>query len=312
MRMHMHMHMHKRQTGFTLIEMMIVLIIMMGVTTMLAKRSTSGIDENRAKELGVHIAEYVNAVGAYVYAGGLALPNQSHTGVNFLRRAVDCPGGTGGQTHLSCVFPATLGFRVTPSVNIVNTGTQVNTTITFSPVLVGNQPNIPLAGVAVQKAIAGFANYPGSVQVADLDRSTGQIVITTNSVPAASPWLPRDGSQPMTGSLDMDNHAVVDASDFQMRDGRSLSKAYDKIGTDRVVLSGSAVGKPPCQSGMTPAIWVTPMFASADQSTPMGAIQAFATDDGTYWTVYVRVIANNTPIQSASGFRRALVKTNCF
>lgn len=301
----------KRQHGFTLIELMIVLIVMMGVTAMLAKRSIEGIDRNRAQALGIKIAEYANAVGSYVFAGGLALPNQNHTGVNFLWSAADCPGGTGTQTHIGCTFPATLDFTVSPSVAIVNSGTQVTATITFSPVRSAGQPDVALAGIATQKAMAELATFPGGVQSVNINRTTAEITVTVTSVPVASPWLPRDGSQPMTGNLNMAGNHITGVGDINMADGRSLTKAFDMIGTQRIVMSGTVVPKPLCQPGMTPAIWVSPVFASANQATPMGAIQAFATDGGGNWTVWVRVIRNNVPIQSTSVYRRALVRTNC-
>jgi len=78
--------------------------------------------------------------------------------------------------------------------------------------------------------------------------------------------------------------------------------------------SGGTVPKPSCYGGHTPTIYTAVSSASNNGTAdPVGGVQTYATDNGSYWTVFMRVyvVGQATPISPASTYGQILAFTKC-
>jgi len=78
--------------------------------------------------------------------------------------------------------------------------------------------------------------------------------------------------------------------------------------------SGGTIAKPSCYGGHTPTIY-TAVSSASDNATanPLGGIQTYARDDGSYWTVFMRVytVGQATPTSPSSTYGKILAFTKC-
>lgn len=211
-----------RQRGFTLMELMIVLIVTSIGLTYTFEYEARKANTDEATALGNQLSEYVSAVDAYLEKAGPGVSNGNYNGSGWLKAQADCGNNaayTGSSTFIGCTFPDTFFFHLTPQVAITNSGSIVTANITLGPIKLGNKLDLRLSSVAINRASTNNTTVPLFTNQYSFNKATGTMLVQVqgSQVGASTPWLLRDGSLPMTGNLNMggnniDNTGAVNAN----------------------------------------------------------------------------------------------------
>ncbi|RMG80354.1 MAG: prepilin-type N-terminal cleavage/methylation domain-containing protein [Chloroflexi bacterium] len=243
----------KRTRGFSLIELLIVLIVASIIMTLWVQRESRQFDYQHARGIvAQRLAEFANAVRSRLAfpnaPADFAAPTQTIAGVNWLKENGTCAGGTAPTQFLPCDFPDTLpgtgGMSFTTT--ITNTAGRLSAVVTVAgPGGVGyrahNRVRVDLAGEAASAAM-GFARTSftpaGLITFMDIqsDPATGVITISVDTTPNADPWLRTDGNNTMNaditfsgGGYNINNANTVNAQRLIDRDNPAF--AVDPAGT---------------------------------------------------------------------------------
>lgn len=195
-----------KQRGFTLLELLLVLGISAVIIIQQMEDRVREAQQMRAKQLGVEIYQYNNAV-----RGWLSEQPITWTGnvtVSDLRTAATCgAGNTGTKDFLPCTFPTQTTLGQMPFNTVVTvTGTTHLATTTFIPLTVRGAIRPDLSGLAVLTASGGsLMNLTPAFAATDgafaSDPATAIITMTAGNNPTADAWLRTDGSNQMQNNI---------------------------------------------------------------------------------------------------------------
>lgn len=117
-----------------------------------------------------------------------------------------------------------------------------------------------------------------------------------SAVPALDAYLPRDGSEPMLGDLDMAGNDIHKASDVVLDTGQTLgSVAVLQV----VARPGNQIKKPDCPPQYQPAVFVTPQAIAHSRGLPVTRFRVWASDLGNAWRIHSEVFGTtDSPEQS--------------
>lgn len=103
---------------------------------------------------------------------------------------------------------------------------------------------------------------------------------------------------------------VVDANQFYDRiKARTLSQSVQDA---TVTADSGVIGKPSCPAAEVPQIFVAPtMFSEDATGNAIGAVQAWAIDNGADWTVRLRILTRNGWVTPTAAYGKLLVLTKC-
>lgn len=196
----------RRQRGFTLMELMLVLGLMAVVAVQQIQDKVRETQQMRAKQLGIELYQYNNAVRGWLSERPIAWTGT--VTVRGLRTAARCgAGNTGAKDFLPCTFPTSTTLGNMPfSTTVTLAGTTHTATTTFIPLLVQGVPRPDLSGLAVLTASGGaMMNLTPAFAATDgrfaSDPSTAVITITAGNNPTADAWLRTDGSNQMQNNI---------------------------------------------------------------------------------------------------------------
>jgi prepilin-type N-terminal cleavage/methylation domain-containing protein len=204
----------KRQSGYTLIEMMLVVSLMAIMTVLSFESKQHELEISKAKIVGGNLLQYNNAVRSWISTNAGA-PNSIKYGSLWLKHT-SC-GGESSVQYLPCAFdnatvsdPISFGTLSLTSV-ITTTGTPPNqitsVTTTTSPFLYpATQVRSDLSGVAAIVAASGMTGYdtPVVMSTGSSYRSSpfsGIITMTSSNNPSTDAWLRTDGSNTMNNNI---------------------------------------------------------------------------------------------------------------
>ncbi|WP_138437892.1 type II secretion system protein [Marinobacter shengliensis] len=225
----------KRQSGFTLIELSIGLVVLGAILIVANQALQKFLAKQAMNELAGEIAVVSNAVTAYVFDQGPAIPvgPTVQNGIDWLRDS-SCGGPATtppGQGYLSCNFSAPLApkyglaYQTTitrqPAANNL-----VTASINLSgPVNYRGEDRLDLSGQAMRVAKGAYANA-STKNISDgtldlyidyqYDPATGAMaVVVDNGSDGSDPWLSITGQNSMQADLDMGDGSndLVDAQD---------------------------------------------------------------------------------------------------
>jgi prepilin-type N-terminal cleavage/methylation domain-containing protein len=241
-----------RSRGFTLLEMLVVIVIATMLTTAFVRFVTSYLDGVSATHVGTLTSQYNNAVRNWLIANKTVPNGTVQNGIGWLETAA-C-GGTSAVLYLPCNFPTTPGLGGTFSTTISNPGGgNVTATTTVGPITVRGKKRGDLAGLAAQVAAAfyapgaqpssSFGTYSANNPLGTVE-ATAALTAGTNS----DPWLRTDGSNKMENDINFDTTALssninnvndVNANALIAGTGTTTG-TYDKTGSTLVAPGFSA------------------------------------------------------------------------
>jgi len=253
------------QKGFTLLELLIVLAVSGTILTILVAIAKTVREKDAMSDLAGEIAIVSNAVTAYVFDQGPAVPVGpiTYNGIDWLRDST-CGGpattapGTG---YLSCNFNADLAPRYGLGYETVvtrdaaaNNLVEASITITGAPVTYEGVERRDLSGQAMRIARGRFANE-STRNVSDTtldvyidyqyDPLTGAMVIVVdNASDGSDPFLSITGQNEMQADLDVGDgsYDVVDANNVFW--GGTPTATEDANGTQSGLIGDLAGGAP--------------------------------------------------------------------
>ena len=273
----------KKHHGFTLIELMIVMFIISILVVPLMNVLLANIEERRLNTTIAEISDLFQSAQTFAADNAGAWPDEA-TGCANAVSTLQLPA----QGYL-------VGFNTTSVFGAVYS--------TACPVL-GLAPrrfnvSVDVGDVEVARKITGV--LPATTMV-------GSVITTSVPLPAQIPalelLLPRDGSRPMTGDLDMGNNDVLNANDVEInalsQNGvkAKLSTGINFAGIVKANELSVKYRKPSCPSGATPTPIVVPAgnsstnVANQAEANPIGAQYGWAVTVGpgsAYWQFHYKM-----------------------
>lgn len=221
------------QKGFMLMEMLLAI----SIGTLIIASSLSYQQQEHyqktASLYGKQIAEYSMSVRAALVVDGanMLLAGSPKVGVNWLKtNDGTCPGGAAAQAFLSCNFAPQLFFGVdldalpiASRTTVVSNGALPNpiysSATIFPGVTIGGQARPDLTGLAVQAAnlydrYDQASNFVGGNVSYVFNRALNTITATISADSGADMFLRRDGTNSMTGALNMGNNDVINSANY--------------------------------------------------------------------------------------------------
>ena len=119
-----------------------------------------------------------------------------------------------------------------------------------------------------------------------------------------------DGSQAMTGNMDLGGHDIVNintaqGNDFELSRKHSLSKTVEDI---RLVRAGDKITKPDCSA---PKIYITSANVGNPSGRPVTSIQWTASGTGTTWTIENTLSDDRSFNTNDKSFLRGIALVKC-
>ncbi len=200
--------MRRKQQGFTLLELLFVfgMLAVLAVTEMQSK--SAQIEQARARQLGIHLYQYNNAVRSFIAENPGATGTK--TGTSWLKPA-SC-GGTAPEEFLSCAFPEKLPLGgLTLSTVLTSTADGQTTGVTTLPALeISGKMRPDLAGLAALTASGGaINNILPTLAATDAsftsDPLTAVITARASNRAETDVWLRTDGGNSMHANINFDS-----------------------------------------------------------------------------------------------------------
>lgn len=219
--------------GFTLLELLMVVGLIMAMTVIEIQNKTLEFDQHRARALGKELYQYNNAVQSYIVNNPTV--TGTFNGVNWLKDT-SC-GGLASDAFLPCSFSATTSLGgLTYQTQIVDVAGQSEATTTL-PALVykgGIRPD--LAGLAALTASGGNISGPvatGSTTFRS-DPATAVITMMASSTSSLDIWLRTDGANAMHAPIRFDGTTSSD------REINGVSRIFNLAGQTLRLGNGGA------------------------------------------------------------------------
>lgn len=298
--------MHQR--GFTMFELIIVLSIISLVSTgWLAWRVNDDVRAWFASLAETETAEIERIASA-------AQAHYADTG-GWPDAANGCTGGFASMTEALAGLDNIAPFGEEYEMSCSTTGTSIR----VSNTLTGENQR--------EWAVIIAAGLPGAGVSTETDAAgeiAGWRVNSDWPVPAEIPLLdallPRDGSRPMTGDLDLGGHAVVSATNMVLTSGHSLANTLHfagiypsfPFGPGGVIRRG--IPKPACPGGFSPQVFLVPVDIRHTSGRPLTQFSFSAIDHpgnpAGAWRLQSRV-HDTSGVEIDSDDVRALALTKC-
>lgn len=354
-----------KQSGFMLIETLIAVTVFFVVYMQVVKFGVFKLNLDNAEVVGHRIAEYNAAVASYVNAepGRLAqlMPPQAfpfgvQNGVGWLQ-APPCAGATGAVAYLSCGFESFLPYQLGYATTLAPNGGFITATTNLGPAVTGIGVDRAQGGAIVRAASAYRASYTTNAETTsgfmryDIDIPTGNLTAVVDTAALGDRWLRTDGSNQMTGNLNMGNNSLNNAATVtantavntaavnatgSVNAGGDLNAGRDVnvnaaggggnvqiMGTainlagsvqgSRYVFDGDVVGKPQCPPNAPAAGIFTSAggFVTADGGEPVYGIKFNAIDTGPGWQIEIQARNSSLAWVPAGLYVKALVNLLC-
>lgn len=251
------------QSGFTIFELMIVMLVISLFAAPLAFQNIQQFEEDRIEIAVAEINDLFQSAQNYAAERNGNWPNQGAACSNAINRLKN-------SNYLD-------GFSIRSPF-----GTNFNTSCTTGD---GKRFIVRLNAGSAGNAEMLKSYLPSS-------STTGSIVRVSVPMPASIPalthLLPRDGSREMTGDLDMGGNTVTNAEDVEVN---SISaNASEGIYFAGIVNNGAYVDKPQCPAGLSPTPIVVPTGMSDNgRAHAIGAVYAWAQNSGSRWRIRLRI-----------------------
>lgn len=345
-----------RQRGFTLLELGIVVGILAWWMVSAGQLFKAWGEYQAAVQNGNKIAKYNYAVASYVANEPARLASQSppqpfplpqnHNDIRWLQ-APPCAGATGAVAYLPCNFDPWSGVGLAFNTAIAPNGPYISARTDFGPAVTGIGVNRAMGGAIVNAANAYAPTYTANAERAygivdfGIDIPTGNIFATVDTAALGVPFLMADGSNQMTGNLNMGNNSVNNANSVNangnvtagqdLNAGRNVTAnaagagggvgiagtgitLAETLQSPHFVSDGEYLDKPACPPDhpIPKVIGIPGMFHSGDQADPVTGVVTSYTDAGSRWQVFLTVYTVNNPGGTPGNPNTvALVGTRC-
>jgi len=287
----------KKQTGFTLFELIIVLAVSGILATMVLKKESLTLNQTRAQAVGNTVAQINNAIRKRIADEGTNMVAGNYTGVDWLH-STSCQNGLASKVYLPCHISGDIHFNLIPVTTVVNNSGNVSATTNFGAIINGTQTRNDLAKLAV--LAANNENIHGETPIAGTFysyqvNSSGEIIADTTYDSGLDQWLRTDGTNAMNASLDL--------GDNQVKNLGTAIAGTACTGTGLIAQQGGAILS--CVGGVWKGqgsdYWRAPVnsFANLPSNDPTGTVRlandtgrAFTWDGGTWAALAVNESGN--------------------
>lgn len=248
------------QQGFAMLDALIATGILFWWLIAAAKLFGAWGDFQVAQMEGAHIAQYNQAVASYVAneparlanlvpPQTLALPIHSE-GVGWLQDAATCPGAAGAIPYLPCSYDPFSRVGLSFTTDIVQNGQYATATTHFGPALDGKAVDGAMGGAIVTAARGYAPTYSANLAQQygltgyGIDTGTGSLFATVDTARLGVPFLLTNGSNQMTGQLNMGGHHIAGAANITATGtvrGNNVS-ATNNVAAGKNVTAGQDMG----------------------------------------------------------------------
>lgn len=244
-----------KQAGFTLLEIMMVLGIMVAMAVIKIQEATSEAEQSAARNLGMELYRYTVATREYVSVHGGANNASSFlgtkTGVNWLKSS-SC-GGTADKDYLPCNFLTGTGglttfgkLKFTTTISSTAVGVKMTAVTVMSELKVGGKPRGDLSGIAALVSRGASANSEtpllhttDGVGVYCISSTSdkqynlctpsniGRIVLRSSTDVSQDSWLRTDGSNKMLNALTFETGDAASDTSVANREIRNVARIFN-------------------------------------------------------------------------------------
>ncbi|MCB2425753.1 pilus assembly FimT family protein [Methylophaga pinxianii] len=253
-----------KQSGFTIIELMIVMIVMSLFAAPFAYQHIMKFEEDRIEIAVAEINDLFQSAQNYAAEQDSEWPSEADNCASAITTL-------NAENYLQ-------GFSLrTPF------GTNLSTSCTTGD---GKRFMVSIDAVSAGNAEVLNSYLPSSTV-------SGNLVTVSVPMPAAIPaldhLLPRDGSRPMTGDLDMGGNRLLEVENIEFPDMDTTSA--EAIYFAGIVGNNELVQKNQCPDGLTPTPIVVPVgYSDNGTANPVGAVYAWAENvNANQWRARLRL-----------------------
>lgn len=253
----------KKQSGFTIFELVIVMTVMSILAAPLVYQSMQNFEEDRIEIAVAEINDLFQSAQNYAAEQDGEWPSESDNCATSITEMEN-------ENYLD-------GFSVRSPF-----GTDLVTSCTT-----GDGKRFSVTLDATQSGVAELLkSYLPSSTVTN--RFVTVSVPMPASIPALEHLLPLDGSREMTGDLNMGENTILNSEDIELNSVEA--DASEGVYFAGIVSNGEYVDKPVCPTTKTPTPIVIPTGMS-DNGTAreIGAVYAWAEDSGSQWRIRLRI-----------------------
>lgn len=285
----------KRQEGFTLLEVLMVVAIMSILAVIDIQDRTLRIEQEKARQLGMELYKYNSAVREYVSVHGGSNSASSFlgtkTGVNWLKSS-SC-GGTADKDYLPCNYLSSTGGQTTYGRMTFTTtltapvlGEKMTGVTVMSKFTIAGKQRDDLAGLAALVARGASSNSDTPLlhttdgtgvycATANSDKlynlcasNIGRIVLRASTDVSQDSWLRTDGSNKMLNAITFETGDAASDTSFGNREIRNVTRIFNGFTGTRPGDDGSlTIGN----AGLTQAT-AFDVIVDADQEV-LGALE---------------------------------------
>lgn len=330
------MRKQQRQAGFLLAELSVAMSIIMIAFTAYLVFWASEVKRGLARSTGVRIAQYNSAVASWLNDHDPAtnpVPPGNYAGLGWLQDAATCPGGTAARSYIPCGADPFLPFNLAYNTTVAPAGGFFRAVTNLGPAVTGLGVDRVAGGEIVAAAGAFAGSYTMGLERTqgytryDIDIPTGNITAVVDASVLAGPYLRHDGSNQMTGDLNMGGRHVNNAANVNaagtvrggnvaatnnvtagrdMNAGRNVTANNANAGGNvqiansdvnlaesaqapKYVTHGGYVDKPVCPPDKPAArlFGQVARFYSGDAADPVTAVNPTFDDQGGRWQIFV-------------------------
>lgn len=201
----------KRQSGYTMITVMIALAVAAIAGAYELKKQTRIIDQDRAKATGLKIAQINNAIRKRIADEGKTTIPGVYLGVDWLHSTANCAGGLASKEYLPCNIDGNFFFNLQAVSTITNSAGAVAGSTNFGTIKTDTKARLDLANLAVLAAnnenLHGDTPIAGTFYSYTID-AAGNIIASTTYSADLDQWLRTDGTNTMKATLNMGGNQI--------------------------------------------------------------------------------------------------------
>lgn len=253
-----------KQSGFTIIELMIVMIVMSLFAAPFAYQHIMKFEEDRIEIAVAEINDLFQSAQNYAAEQDSEWPSEADNCASAITTL-------NAENYLQ-------GFSLrTPF------GTNLSTSCTTGD---GKRFMVSIDAISAGNAEVLKSYLPSSTV-------SGNFVTVSVPMPAAIPalehLLPRDGSRPMTGDLDMGGNRILEVENIEFPDMDATSA--EAIYFAGIVGNNELIQKNQCPDGLNPTPIVVPAgYSDNGTANPVGAVYAWAENvNANQWRARLRL-----------------------
>ena len=216
----------KSQRGISLIEAMIVIGLSTWYMVSAAQLFQAWANYQIASAQGNKVAKYNSAVASYVTNEPARLSNLnppqpfpfgSYSGIGWLQTP-PCAGAAGAVMYLPCGFDPFSTVGLTFDTTVAQNGQYILATTILGPAVTGIGVDRAMGGAIVNAANAYAGSYTANLEQSigftryAIDPDTGILFAYVDTAILGQPFLRTDGTNQMTGNLNMGNNSLNNAN----------------------------------------------------------------------------------------------------